>query len=124
MKPARQLTRRTAIGTAIAAACAAAIPRYARAIHFGDILEPEAYPAVGLVEIRRPQAGMLNCGTGSLIAPDLALTVAHVVANAATPFHIRFRLDGRPGEARAFAYSIHPDWRRDAPRPQSAAPGP
>lgn len=87
----------------------------ARAIHFGEPVEAEQHPAIGKLLVQQSD-GSVNYGTGTLLAPDMVLTVAHVVEGAETPFHIQFVSDGLPGVAvHAVAYRIHPGYYTTRP---------
>lgn len=79
----------------------------ARAVDYGEPVPVGQFPAVGKVNIYGPQ-GVQSSGTGTLIAPDLVLTAAHVVQGAPTPVHIEFVLPGpEPFQARSLAYRCH-----------------
>ncbi|QGJ70689.1 Hypothetical protein PBC10988_23870 [Planctomycetales bacterium 10988] len=80
----------------------------AQAVHYGDPVAADEYPTVGLVLLVDDDGNPLSIGTGSLIAPNIVLTVAHVVEGARTPHHIAFKLDRLPNEVfRGTAYRTH-----------------
>lgn len=86
------------------------MPQAARAIHFGEPMPADEHPAVGLVMVETA-SGQNYIGTGTLLAPDLVLTAAHVIQEAATPYHIRFKSDAYPDIAvPVLAYRIHPGY--------------
>lgn len=106
----------------IVACCASALgaawlllaPSAAHAVKFGEIVPPEKFKAVGKLRVRsiKPLGnGRIafggSIGTGTLIAPDLVLTAAHVVNDAPSPAHITFSLDGNPRTSQAIAFRIH-----------------
>lgn len=82
-----------------------------RAVHFGEVLEPGQFRPVGRVLLVGQDGKTVSHGTGTLIAPDIVLTVGHVVVDALTPQHIRFEIAGMPrSPISAVAYRVHPEY--------------
>jgi hypothetical protein len=87
------------------------LPGSVHAVHFGEALPPNEHPTVGQILLVDDQGAALTYGTGTLIAPDIVLTAAHVVVPAKSPFHIVFQMDSLPDDSfRGLAYRIHPDY--------------
>ena len=91
----------------------------AYAIHYGVELTPEQFNTVGLVKCLQPD-GKTGLGTGTLIAPRLVLTAAHVIENAPAPAGVSFVLEtpAGPVQSRVLAYRANPgyfDWSSGLP---------
>lgn len=92
-------------------ACWLACSGTSLAIHFGEPLNADQHPSVGKIVLVDDSGKPISTGTGTLIAPDLVLTVAHVVIKARTPYQISFQLDADPKtDYRGMAYRIHPEY--------------
>lgn len=87
-----------------------ATPGYA--INYGEVVPAGEHVPVGRVIVKNAD-GRGSSGTGTLIAPDLVLTAAHVVDNALTPWDIQFELDplqegGEKLRLPVLAFRTHP----------------
>ncbi|MDB5334487.1 MAG: trypsin [Planctomycetaceae bacterium] len=84
------------------------------AVDFGDDVPKTSYPAIGQVQIAKAitEKGpeWASFGTGTLIAPDLVLTAAHVVANAPTPRHVFVKFESQDKAIGCIAYRSNPGY--------------
>lgn len=84
------------------------------AVDFGDDVPKEKYPGVGVVQvadqITEKGPHIVSLGTGTLIAPDIVLTAAHVVAKTPTPRHLFVKFESQEKPIAAIAYRTHPGY--------------
>jgi len=86
----------------------------AYAVDFGDDVPKDKYPAIGMVQVadqitdKGPHFASL--GTGTLIAPDIVLTAAHVVARTPTPLHLYVKFESQEKPIQAIAYRTNPGY--------------
>jgi hypothetical protein len=88
------------------------LPQPAWAVRYGEILSPDAFSSVGLVEVVGSRYRTVSTGTGTLIAADIVITAAHVLDGAITPQHIKFSLDGGGLAASAVVVRAPSGYRR------------
>lgn len=98
--------------TSLLFAVALSFTRVAFAIDYGTPVADGEYPTVGLIIVSLGD-NSTALGTGTMIAPNVVITAAHVIQDAPTPASITFRAilgDNQFFTSRVILYRTHPGY--------------